>query len=341
MEEVSQLHEWFKNNQRDFPWRINKNPYRVLVSEIMLQQTRAHVVIPYFEKWMVLFPTVNALAEASLDQVIKAWEGLGYYSRARRLHAAALYIVQECGGSLPETKEELAKIPGLGPYTVGAVLSFAFQKRAAAVDGNVARVLARFFLIEESVQKASVKKKLENLAENFLDEHEPWVTAEALIELGASICSRKPKCEICPLQTRCLAHQTGKAEYLPLQPPLSSVTALFRSVFVIQAEGAVLVKKETAGRLMADLYEFPYVEKGREPELLRPFLPLVKHAFTRYIAHLSPYSFSFARQSEGISFLRQCGIVSLKGYVWVELSCLKLLPFSAGHRKILHDWMGA
>jgi A/G-specific DNA glycosylase len=231
MKEISQLHEWFEANQRDFPWRVQKTPYRVLVSEIMLQQTRATVVVPYFEKWMEMFPTVQALAEAPLEQVIKAWEGLGYYSRARRLHAAAIYLVLKFGGSLPETKEDLASIPGLGPYTVGALLSFAFQKRAPAVDGNVARVLARYFLIEENIQKATAKRKLEQLAEKFLDEKKPWVTAEALIELGASICSRKPQCEVCPLQQSCLGRQSGKAEYLPLQGPSASTTSLFRSVF--------------------------------------------------------------------------------------------------------------
>ncbi len=341
MKDISQLHAWFEANQREFPWRINKNPYRVLVSEIMLQQTRASVVVPYFEKWMELFPTLDALANSSLEQVIKAWEGLGYYSRARRLHAAAIFIVQHFGGSFPETKEELIKIPGLGPYTVGALLSFAFHKRAAAVDGNVARVLARYFLIEDSVQKAAVKRKLEGIAEQCLDEETPWITAEALIELGASLCSRKPKCEACPLQGQCLGYQTGKAEYLPLQAPAPSVTSLFRSVFLIQVQGAILVKKESAGRLMADLYELPYIEKGREPSFVSTSLPLVKHSFTRYVAHLTPYPLLFEKQSEALSFLRQCGIVSPKAYIWVELSDLKHLPFSAGHRKILRHWMSA
>lgn len=336
MKEISQLHEWFEANQRDFPWRVEKTPYKVLVSEIMLQQTRASVVVPYFEKWMEAFPTFEALAEAPLEKVIKLWEGLGYYSRARRLHAAALYVVEKFGGNLPETNDELASIPGLGPYTVGAILSFGFQKRAAAVDGNVARVLARYFLLEESLQKSSAKRKLEELAEKSLDETKPWVTAEALIELGASLCSRKPKCGECPLQSGCLGYQTGKAEYLPIQatPPLT--TTLYRSVFLIEAEGSVLVKKEVAGRLMADLYEFPYVER-KKPD--RSNFPPVTHSFTRYKAHLFPHHVVFAEKKEGLGFLRQSGILSFEPYVWIEIGRLGQLPFSAGHRKILHHWM--
>lgn len=337
MKEISQLHEWFEANQRDFPWRVEKTPYKVLVSEIMLQQTRASVVIPYFERWMEVFPTFETLAEAPLEKVIKLWEGLGYYSRARRLHAAACHIVEKFGGRLPETKEELFSIPGLGPYTVGALLSFGFQKRAAAVDGNVARVLSRYFLLEESLQKISAKRKLEELAEKSLDEKKPWVTAEALIELGASLCSRKPKCEACPLQPGCLGYQTGKAEYLPLQAAPPSVTSLFRLVFLIEAGGSALVRKGSEGRLMEGLYEFPYVEKEK-PQSCN--LPSVVHSFTRYKAHLFPRHAVFSEKKEGLGFLRQSGILSLESYIWVEIERLAELPFSAGHRKILHHWMG-
>ena len=143
-QEIGNLHAWFEENKRDFPWRKEPTPYHVLVSEIMLQQTRASVVIPYFEKWMRRFPSVQALAEADLDEVIKLWEGLGYYSRARNLYAAAVQIEREFGGKIPDSKEELSRIRGLGPYTVGALLSFGFNKRAVAVDGNVTRVLALF-----------------------------------------------------------------------------------------------------------------------------------------------------------------------------------------------------
>ena len=178
---------------------------------MMLQQTRASVVIPYFERWMDLFPDVRALASSPLERVIKAWEGLGYYSRARNLHAAAQQIVDRFGGEIPSSQEDLETIRGLGPYTIGALLSFGFQKRAPAVDGNVVRVLSRYLLIEENVCRPSVKRKIEEKAEGLLDQNEPWVTAEALIQLGASICSpQRPKCSECPIRKNCKALKEKK-----------------------------------------------------------------------------------------------------------------------------------
>ena len=335
---MNHLHSWFLENRREFPWREVRTPYRVLVSEIMLQQTRASVVIPYFERWMKLFPSVESLAKAPMEQVIKAWEGLGYYSRARNLHAAARQIVEQFGGEIPDCGEKLATIRGLGPYTVGAILSFGFQKRAVAIDGNVARVLSRYFLIDEEISKASTKRKLTESAEFVLDEKEPWVTAEALIELGASICTPRPRCEACPLQAGCAGLKSGRSESLPIKKGQAKATELFRFVFLIEAEGALLVKKGEAGRVMADLYEFPFVERGdrsAEKELLRVFkirgqmVPLTpqQHSFTRYLATLYPYH---------VRLEKKCLI---SGFSWVEIDEIEKLPFSSGHRKLLKTWM--
>jgi A/G-specific adenine glycosylase len=212
---MRELNSWFLENRRELPWRIDPTPYRVWISEVMLQQTRASVVIPYFERWMTLFPDVAALAAAPIERVIKTWEGLGYYSRARNLHRGAQQMVESFGGEVPSDREALMSIKGLGPYTIGAILSFGFQKRAAAVDGNVTRVLARYFSIEENVGRQSVKRLIGEKAEAILDEREPWVTAEALIELGATVCTPKPFCELCPLQKSCLGKD--KAESLPIK----------------------------------------------------------------------------------------------------------------------------
>ncbi|MBX9744180.1 MAG: A/G-specific adenine glycosylase [Chlamydiales bacterium] len=342
MKEISQLHQWFEVNKRSFPWREKKNPYTVLVSEIMLQQTRANVVVPYFEKWMERFPNIETLAQASIEEVIKLWEGLGYYSRARRLHAAAKQIVCEFKGKIPNTKEQLMTIAGLGPYTVGAILNFGFHQRAPAVDGNVARVFARYFLIEQNIQTSSVKRQLEEFASRYADALQPWVTAEAWIELGASICGKKPQCSDCPLQQGCLGYQTNKAQYLPIISTPAAATFLFRSVFVIEAEGSVLLKKGAPGQLMGDLYEFPFVEKTKDwlpPSCLMKRLPLaIKHTFTKYIAHLTPYSVSFSCKQEAAAFLEACAVSSSFSYVWVDSNHLGQLPFSAGHRKILRYW---
>ncbi len=325
---MKDLHEWFLNNQRDFPWRREKTPYRVWISEVMLQQTRAAVVVAYFEKWMALFPDVYTLAKASLETVIKTWEGLGYYSRARNLHAAAKEIVENFGGEIPSSPEKLEKIKGFGPYTIGALLSFGFQKRAPAVDGNVIRVLSRYLLIEENVCRPSVKKRIELRAEELLDQKEPWITAEALIELGATICTPKPRCDDCPIQKRCLAYIEKKAEALPIKDAGAKITELKRVVFLIEADGKILVKKGEKGAVMADLYEFPYSEKGKEKKFdlemkkIRS-LPEVVHSFTRYRARLLPILFaaSFAKE--------------IKGCQWISRADLKKLPFSSGHRKIL------
>lgn len=336
---MRELNDWFQRNRREFPWRIDPTPYKVWISEVMLQQTRASAVIPYFERWIVLFPDVADLAAAPFELIIKTWEGLGYYSRVRNLHQGAKQIVEQFGGQIPSSREELMTIQGLGPYTIGAILSFGFKKRSVAVDGNVTRVLARFFSIEENVCKQSVKRKIAQGAEALLDSDEPWVTAEALIELGATVCTpRNPRCEICPLEKNCLGKT--KAGELPIKNEEKKVTLLRRAVIWLEFEGKVLVKKGEKGKVMADLYEFPYFEMKNEvwplkkidEALIHAFglktqriekLPIVIHAFTRYKAQLYPIRYRSEIHRE------------IEGYEWVDQKDLAKLPFSSGHRRIL------
>jgi A/G-specific adenine glycosylase len=305
----------------------------------MLQQTRTSVVIPYFERWMRLFPDPFTLAAAPLEQIIKAWEGLGYYNRARYLHEGAKQIVKQFGGTLPNKREELLKIKGLGTYTTNAILSFAFHQRAAPVDGNVIRVLSRYFLIEEDVCKQSTKKKIQELADQFLDLKKPCVTAEALIELGATVCFSKPLCDFCPLQASCLALKQNRTEDLPLKSKEQVLTILPRSVAVIEQGGALLLRKGGPKRVMADLYEFPYFEGlelpmivhlrvafGLETTFIRS-LPFVQHRFTRYAAHLFPIHLQALSRQE------------VPEFEWVSLERIQELPFSAGHRRILQDYL--
>lgn len=331
------LNDWFRENRRDFPWRYRPTPYMIWISEVMLQQTRASVVVPYFEKWMTLFPDIPALAAASLEQVIKTWEGLGYYSRARNLHKGAQQILVEFGGEIPCSLEKLLKIHGLGPYTANAILSFGFKKRAAPVDGNVTRVIARLFSLEENVSKQSVKKKIGQAVEAILDHEEPWITAEALIELGATVCTPKPRCEICPLSKNCLGIE--KAHLLPIKNEEPKIILLKRAVLWIEKEGKVLVKKGEKGKVMADLYQFPYFEMeelwtlsrvesliekafGIRPAFIEK-LPLVRHTFTKYKATLYPFRFGAEN------------FVDVPEHEWVERSQLCTLPFSSGHKRIL------
>ncbi len=338
MAHMRELHEWFQQNRREFPWRENPTPYQVWISEVMLQQTRASVVIPYFHRWMALFPDVKVLAAAPVERVIKAWEGLGYYSRARNLHRGAQQIVACFGGEIPSQRADLETIYGLGPYTVGAILSFGFKQRAPAVDGNVMRVLTRYFCIEENICKQAVKRKIVDRAEELLDRDQPWVTAEALIELGATLCAPKPRCEDCPLQATCLGRH--KAADLPIKNGEKATIHIKRAVALIEAAGKVLVKKGEAGKVMADLYEFPYFEIKRGQWTQRDMaqavqkafgfavegegrLPEVVHTFTRYKARLYPFRLRAAAPRE------------IEGYQWVSSETLAELPFSSGHRRIL------
>lgn len=336
------LKNWFHTEQRDLPWRQHADPYAVWVSEIMLQQTQVAVVIPYFINWMLLFPTIRHLAEANRDVVIKAWEGLGYYSRVRNLHDAAKSVVEHYDGQLPDSEEELKKIKGLGPYTVGAILSFAFHQKKAAVDGNVMRVLARYFSLHDDIAKPATATKLRTLAQELLPDDEPWVINEALIELGATICQRKPRCSICPLQKSCQAHREGISSSLPINSKKIKIEHLYRAVAVVKSESLYLVSRGKSGAVMSDLYEFPYFEISSESFCatklkkqmkshfslqvdLQEILPEVNHSFTRYQVKLYPALFHCQKPKE------------IEGFDWLSANDLQKLAFSSGHRRIFQQ----
>jgi A/G-specific adenine glycosylase len=322
------LRHWFSLHKRELPWRKDPTPYAVWVSEIMLQQTQVSVVIDYYRRWMQRFPTIEALAQGTLEEVIKQWEGLGYYSRARHLHESAQFLVEQHGGQLPNERAALARVKGLGPYTIGAILSFAFRQKAAAVDGNAIRVLSRYFAVDEDVDQARVKKMLWQLAEDILPDRAPWEIVEGLIELGATLCKKEPLCMQCPLQKECRAVAWGVQNQLPKKSKKVEILKISRKVFIIYSKECVLVKKTEEKKVMADLYEFPYGEKDAE----FPFaidavfvheLPQLTHSFTRYRATLFP------------SVWQTAEAVEVPGFVWVPKEKLKEYPFSSGHRKIL------
>lgn len=339
-QQVLQLKEWFLFQRRDLPWRENASPYAVWVSEVMLQQTQVAVVIPYFMRWMEQFPSIHALACAPVEEVLKAWEGLGYYARARNLHEGARYVVEHYAGELPSTEIELKKIKGLGPYTVGAILNFAFRKKAAAVDGNVLRVLARYYCLEDDICKPKTVRKIQALTYDLLPDQEPWIVSEALIELGATLCSRTPKCLDCPLHESCTGFLSGKSGDLPVKSAKAATTALFRSVAIIVCKGHVLISKGAKGKIMADLFEFPYFEmihpqqslEEQKEAIAEKFginlqwersLPEIKHSFTRYRALLIPQLYKTKKLQE------------INGFEWHPIEGLRQLPFSSGHRRLL------
>ena len=340
---LQQLKQWFIDCKRDLPWRVQTTPYAVWVSEVMLQQTQVAVVIPYFERWMQHFPTIQALANADLDEVIKLWEGLGYYSRARHLHAGAKTVLQDFQGILPSSELELKKIKGLGPYTIGAIRSFAFHEKTSAVDGNVIRVLARYFLIEEDISKPATVKMIRQLAEDLLPEDESWIVNEALIELGATICTRKPVCRQCPLRGTCKSYQQGATDRIPFKSAKTVVTALQRDVVIIRCRDRFLIQRIGKGKIMSDLHEFPYFESLQESNIrqqiqkafqcdakMEHHFSEVAHSFTRYRVKLLPTLWQSQKCPE------------VEGYQWLMLSELKELAFSSGHKRVLQqlsDWL--
>lgn len=337
--DLIRLKNWFCVDKRDLPWRQTQDPYAIWVSEVMLQQTQVAVVVPYFIRWMERFPTVQNLADASLDEVLKMWEGLGYYSRARHLHEGAKYVAIHYNGELPQEERQLKKIKGLGPYTVGAILSFAFHQKKAAVDGNVLRVLSRYFQIWDDVSKPSTVNRLRLLAESLLPDDEHWIVNEALIELGATICQRKAKCEKCPLQANCQSYRDGTVSQIPVKSQGAKTEYLYRAVAIIQYQDLYLVQRGQKGKIMSDLHEFPFFEVAQEgcseSQLMQKIqeqyglkvmliskLPAIPQSFTRYQVRLDPVVFMCEEP------------LAVQGFDWKSIDQLRLLAFSSGHRRL-------
>lgn len=254
----SKLLNWYRLNQRTLPWRGHPDPYAVWVSEIMLQQTRVETVIPYFDKWMRLFPTITSLAHTSEQSVLNAWEGLGYYSRARNLHKAARIVAQQYQGEIPRDLDQLRKLPGVGRYTLGAIASIAFDMNVPALDGNIKRVYARVFDITEPVDSPKGDKLLWELAEKSLPKKDAGDYNQALMDLGATICVPKnPRCLICPLMKLCKARENGTQNQRPVKLPKKSVPHHTHVAGVIENKGKVLLARRPSKGLLGGMWEFP------------------------------------------------------------------------------------
>lgn len=252
------LSAWFRAESRDLPWRRTDDPYAIWVSEIMLQQTQVETVIPYYSRFLELFPAVGILAEANEDEVLKAWEGLGYYRRARMLHAGSRYVVSNHGGKLPETEAELLKIPGLGKYTAAAILAFAFEKRAAAIDGNSFRVLSRLLAAPWEIGRAKDQTKARAELFAIITDANSHVMNEGLIELGARICRPRPDCPACPVKGECGAFAKDAVMDYPLAKASREVPVERWTFFILRdSTDRILLEQRPNKGLLAGLWQFP------------------------------------------------------------------------------------
>lgn len=264
------LLKWFDRHQRDLPWRRTKNPYPIWVSEIMLQQTQVSTVIPYWEKFLDRFPTLHALADAPLDDVLTAWRGLGYYTRARLLHRAAQKLVGEHQAVWPQTAEGLRTLPGFGRYTAGAVASIAFDEEAPIVDGNVARVLSRLFCIDSEPGDKAREEKLWSVAAKLVPGERPGDWNQALMELGATVCGKaNPDCARCPLSRHCEAHQAGREREIPRARVRAAPKAVHLYCAVVRQGRKVLLGRRHDQGLFGGLWELPSADDYQTlPKLL-------------------------------------------------------------------------
>jgi A/G-specific adenine glycosylase len=263
---VAALLDWYDRERRDLPWRSKRgkrsDPYRVWLSEIMLQQTTVKAVIPFYERFLVRWPTIEKLATADLEEVLAAWAGLGYYSRARNLHKCAQAVVAEHGGQFPRTEADLVGLPGIGPYTAAAIAAIAFGEAATPVDGNIERVVSRLFAFKRPLPSA--KRELKRLAESLTPQRRAGDFAQAMMDLGATVCSpRRPSCLMCPLQQDCHAHALGIEEQLPVKLAKPDRPVRYGTAFLaLREDGQVLLRKRAEAGLLGGMLEIPSTDWG-------------------------------------------------------------------------------
>ncbi len=259
MKKITQeLLTWYEENKRDLPWRHTKNPYYIWISEIMLQQTQVETVKEYYQRFIKKLPTLEDLANISQDELLKLWEGLGYYSRVRNMQKTAQLLIKKQKKTLPNTKEALIKLPGIGDYTAGAILSIAFDKPSIAIDGNVYRILGRVYRIHEPINKKATYKKYEEKMTSLLPTTKSSAFTQSFMDLGSLICTPKnPKCEKCPLSKECEAKKHQEQEQYPVKEKKLNKKMEERSVFLLTYKDKIAIKKREEKGLLASLYEFP------------------------------------------------------------------------------------
>jgi A/G-specific adenine glycosylase len=339
--------DWFQKNARNLPWRETYDPYHVWISEIMLQQTQMDRVVDYFYRWMTRFPDVKSITEASEDEVLKLWEGLGYYTRARNIMKCARILQTDFNGSLPADYDFLLSLPGIGKYTAGAIMSIAFNQDFPLVDANIERIFARLFNLAEPVKEKDIQSYIWQKAGELLPEGRARLFNQAMMELGALICiARNPRCKICPISSDCQAFGLGLVSERPVLKTPAKTIFIEMATGILQRDGKIFIQKRKKRGVWANLWEFPggRLEPGETPEmaLVREYreetefavgnltkIITVQHSYTVYRVTLHCYFCSLINNSFDPV------LHGAQEYRWVTPEQLWNYPFPAGHRKLL------
>ncbi|MEK9728153.1 MAG: A/G-specific adenine glycosylase [Candidatus Margulisiibacteriota bacterium] len=345
-----ELIDWFRVNQRSMPWRENVSPYYTLISEFMAQQTQIITVIPYFNQWIQKFPTIEAVANASEDSILKSWEGLGYYSRARNLHKTAKIICNRLNGKIPNNEKALQKLPGIGPYIAAAVASIAFNETTAVVDGNVLRVITRFFGIKDDITKDQTKEKVKKRLDQIIKTVPPSDFNQGLMELGALICKPKsPKCMDCPISDMCYAKNMNEIERIPVKPKKEKIPHYTIVVGIIKrvSDQKVLITKRKSNQLLGGLWEFPggkvndneTLELALQREIkeevnldikINSFLCKVNHAYSHFKITMHAYLCN-VETDQGLE------IKSAENHCWIDNTEFDSFAFPKANKVIIQN----
>lgn len=340
------LTKWYLHDHRDLPWRTTKDPYHIWLSEIMLQQTQVATVLPYYDRFLTLFPTIEALAKASSETVLKAWEGLGYYARCRNLHKAAQLIVEKHGGQFPQSMEDVEALPGIGRSTAGAILTFAYGQRHPILDGNVKRVLARLYNFQEDPSANEPNKKLWVASTGLLAEaSDPFSYNQAIMELGATLCTpQNPSCLLCPVRSFCDGAAQGTQNELPIKTPKKESPHYTIGAGVIWHENKILIQRRPDKGLLGGMWEFPGGKQEPNETLeetvrreIREELEIevtvgakittVRHAYTHFKITLHAYHCQYV---SGTPQPKAC-----EAWQWIAPEELSQFPFPKANKKVL------
>lgn len=327
MEINEKIEEWYKVHQRDLPFRRTKDPYAIWVSEIMAQQTRIDTMIPYYEKWMNKWPTIEDLAHANIDDILHVWQGLGYYNRARKLFQGAKEIVENFNGKIPEDALLIKNISGIGDYTAGAICSIAFNLPIPAVDGNVFRVVTRYLALNDDITKIATRKKVTDICETWIEKSNPSDFTQGLMEIGAVVCTpKKPSCMLCPLMEGCLSYQNGTQENYPVKTKSKAPKEKTVYTTVLKYKDYICICNDDSDGLMEGYWRLPQYEEELNYEGTLIKNEKRKHVFSHLIWHMN------------VKMIEVSSKIKIKQGKWIKIKDIDDYAMVTAHRKIVDEF---